>query len=143
VLPLYPQYASATTASIWTTWPRGRRQARYLPEFRFVDRYGDEPGYIASLAASAARALESSTGVRDMLVMSFPRPAAALAGPRRPVPLRVPQDGAAAGARPSSLKPDEYKVTFQSRFGKRRVAAPLHRADARRSSPLAGWNAWT
>ena len=122
VLPLYPQYASATTASIWDAVAAWSRQARYLPEFRFVNRYGDEPGYIASLAASV-RAHWDSAGRSRMLVMTFhglPQRSLDLGDPYHCECLKT----ARLLAQALELKPDEYKVTFQSRFGRAQWLRP-------------------
>ena len=51
VLPLYPQYCSATTGSVWDGATRAMQRWRTLPEFRFVNDYHDDPGYIDALAA--------------------------------------------------------------------------------------------
>src|SRR5688572_32266172 len=51
ILPLYPQYAAATTASIndaVMAWQRGQRRQ---PELRFLNHYHDDAGYIGALAA--------------------------------------------------------------------------------------------
>ena len=50
VLPLYPQYAASTTASIGDALAAWMRRVRNLPEIRFVKHYHDDPGYIDALA---------------------------------------------------------------------------------------------
>ena len=116
VLPLYPQYASATTASIWDAVAGWSRQARYLPEFRFVNRYGDDPGYIASLAGSVRRHW-AAAGRSRMLVMTFhglPQRSLDLGDPYHCECLKT----ARLLAQALELAPAEYKVTFQSRYGR-------------------------
>jgi ferrochelatase len=122
VLPLYPQYASATTASIWDAVAAWSRQARYLPEFRFVNRYGDEPGYIASLAHSV-REHWAAQGRARMLVMTFH------GLPQRSLDLGDPyhcecHKTARLLAQELGLSADEFKVTFQSRFGRAQWLRP-------------------
>jgi len=51
VLPLYPQYAAATTASVSDAVLAWAVTARRMPELRFVGEYHDHPGYIDALAA--------------------------------------------------------------------------------------------
>jgi ferrochelatase len=122
VLPMYPQYAAATTASVWdavTTWGR---DARHLPELRFVHRYHDEPAYIQALAASV-RAHWQREGRGRMLVMSFH------GLPERSLHLGDPyhcecHKTARLMAEALGLKKDEYRVTFQSRFGKAKWLQP-------------------
>ena len=60
VLPLYPQYAAATTASVGDAVMRWAMAARRTPELRFVNEYHDDPGYIAALAEQRA----ATTGAR-------------------------------------------------------------------------------
>ena len=122
VLPLYPQYASATTASIWDAVARWSAQARQLPEFRFVNRYGDEPAYIESLASSV-RTHWAAAGRGPMLVMTFH------GLPERSLKLGDPyhcecHKTARLLAESLGLGPQEYKVTFQSRFGRAQWLRP-------------------
>lgn len=51
VLPLYPQYCAATTASAADAVGAWSGRTRRLPELRFVNDYHDDPGYIGALAA--------------------------------------------------------------------------------------------
>ena len=50
VLPLYPQYSAATTASAFDAVYAWARRVRRVPELRFVNQYHDDPGYIRALA---------------------------------------------------------------------------------------------
>ena len=50
VLPAYPQYSGATTASVIDDVARWALKTRHLPELRFINRYHDDLGYIAALA---------------------------------------------------------------------------------------------
>jgi ferrochelatase len=52
VLPLYPQYAAATTASVGDKVMAWTRSTRRVPELRFVGQYHDDPGYIDALAGA-------------------------------------------------------------------------------------------
>jgi ferrochelatase len=122
VLPMYPQYAAATTASVWDAVTAWGRDARHLPELRFVHRYHDEPAYIEALAASV-RAHWQREGRGRMLVMSFH------GLPERSLHLGDPyhcecHKTARLMAEALGLKKDEYRVTFQSRFGKAKWLQP-------------------
>jgi protoporphyrin/coproporphyrin ferrochelatase len=122
VLPLYPQYAAATTGSVWDAVTAWGRQARHVPEFRFVHRYHDEPGYIDALAASV-RYHWQREGRGRMLVMSFhglPERRLHLGDPYHCECHKTARLMAAA----LGLKSDEYRVTFQSRFGKAKWLQP-------------------
>ncbi len=70
VLPLYPQYSASTTASTFDAVSAALTRWRWVPEFRFVNHYHDEPGYIAALAASLREHWEAH-GRSEHLVMSF------------------------------------------------------------------------
>ncbi|MFM7531974.1 MAG: ferrochelatase [Rubrivivax sp.] len=122
VLPLYPQYASATTASIWDEVGRWTARARHLPELRFVNRYGDEAAYIGALAASV-RAHWERAGRSNMLVMTFH------GLPERSLMLGDPyhcecHKTARLLAQALGLGQQEYRVTFQSRFGRAQWLRP-------------------
>jgi ferrochelatase len=122
VLPLYPQYAAATTASTIDAVAVWAMQVRRVPELRFVNQYHDHPDYIAALAASI-RDHWTSEGRGRMLVMSF-----------HGIPARSLQLGdpyhchchktARLLAAQLGLTPDQYRVTFQSRFGRARWLEP-------------------
>lgn len=116
LLPLYPQYAAATTASTFDALAAWAMRARRVPEIRAVMQYHDDPGYIEALAASV-RAHWMREGRGTMLVMSFH------GLPARSLQLGDPyhcqcQVTARLLADRLGLKTDEYRVTFQSRFGK-------------------------
>ncbi len=51
VLPLYPQYCSSTTGSVFDATHRALQRWRYLPEIRFLNDYHDDEGYIDALTA--------------------------------------------------------------------------------------------
>ncbi|MEK7738170.1 MAG: ferrochelatase, partial [Pseudomonadota bacterium] len=49
VVPLYPQYAASTTASVMDEVGAWLQRTRNLPELRYVRDHHDRPGYIAAL----------------------------------------------------------------------------------------------
>ena len=51
VLPLYPQYCSSTTGSVFDRTTRALQRWRVLPETRFINSYFNDAGYIDALAA--------------------------------------------------------------------------------------------
>ena len=116
VVPMYPQYAGATTASAIDAVGAWTRRTRALPELRFVNRYHDDPGYIAALA-DRVRAHWQANGRPERLVLSFH------GVPKRTLMLGDPYHcECLATARllreALGLPEDELLVTFQSRFGK-------------------------
>src|SRR6267154_487243 len=51
VLPLYPQYCSSTTGSVFDFTSAALRRWRWLPETRFVNDYYHDAGYIDALTS--------------------------------------------------------------------------------------------
>jgi ferrochelatase len=122
VLPLYPQYAGATTASVADAvlaWASG---ARRMPELRFVNEYHDDPGYIAALASRITEHWQAN-GRGERLVLSFH------GVPHRSLDLGDPyhcqcHKTARLLAERLGLPGEQLRVTFQSRFGKARWLEP-------------------
>ena len=122
VLPAYPQYSGTTTASVFDAVYAWGMRTRNLPELRFINHYHDHPGYIEALA-DKIRSLWAQHGRAEQLVMSFH------GVPERTLQLGDPYHcechktarllGEALG-----LSKDEYKVCFQSRFGKAKWLEP-------------------
>ena len=122
VLPAYPQYSGTTTASVFDAVYQWGLKTRWIPEFRFINHYHDDAGYIEALA-SRVRAHWASHGQGQHMVMSF-----------HGVPLRTLQLGdpyhcecyktARLLANALGLTDEQYTVTFQSRFGKAKWLEP-------------------
>ncbi len=70
VLPLYPQYCSSTTGSVFDAVTRVLRRWRWLPETRFVNDYHDDPGYIDAVAERIERHWREQ-GERTHLLLSY------------------------------------------------------------------------
>ena len=122
VLPLYPQYAAATTASVADKVMQWARSVRRMPEFRFIAEYHDDAGYIDALAARLEEHWRQH-GRADKLVLSFhgvPERSLLLGDPyhcqcHKTARLLAERLGLAAG---------HMLVTFQSRFGKAKWLEP-------------------
>jgi ferrochelatase len=122
VLPLYPQYAAATTASVTDKVLQWATQARRMPELRFIAEYHDDPAYIEALAQQL-RAHWAAHGRADKLVLSFhgvPERSLHLGDPYHCQCHKTARLLAAA----LGLRKDELVVTFQSRFGKAKWLEP-------------------
>ncbi|WP_137893352.1 ferrochelatase [Ramlibacter sp. 2FC] len=122
VLPLYPQYSGTTTASVFDAVYGWAAQIRHIPELRFVNRYHDDAGYIEALARGIRRHWQSH-GRPEKLVMSFH------GVPERTLRLGDPyhcecQKTARLLAQKLGLAPEQYLVSFQSRFGKAKWLQP-------------------
>jgi protoporphyrin/coproporphyrin ferrochelatase len=116
VLPLYPQYSATTTASVNDAVYAWAQRVRNLPEFRFVNRYHDDAGYIGALA-KRVKDHWATSGRAERLVMSFhgvPRRTLMLGDPYHCECLKT----ARLLAERLGLQPSELLVTFQSRLGR-------------------------
>jgi len=116
ILPAYPQYSAATTASIFDVVFDYYKKIRHIPELRLVKHYHDHPAYIAALKNSILKHWEQNQRGTH-LVMSFH------GVPKRTLLLGDPyhcecHKTARLLAQSLGLRKDEYSVTFQSRFGK-------------------------
>lgn len=70
VLPLYPQYCSSTTGSVFDRTARVLQRWRWIPQTRFVNDYHQDPGYIDALAGSIENHWKQA-GERAHLVFSY------------------------------------------------------------------------
>lgn len=70
VLPLYPQYAASTTASVFDAVFASLGKMRNLPALRLVKHFHDHPAYISALATRVNR-YWMENGRPDKLVLSF------------------------------------------------------------------------
>ena len=121
-LPLYPQYAAATTGSTFDALVAALARERWVPELRTVHGYHDRPGYVRALAASL-REVWRQDGPAERLLFSF-----------HGIPQRYFDAGdpyhclchktARLVAEELELPPERYQVSFQSLFGKEEWIKP-------------------
>jgi protoporphyrin/coproporphyrin ferrochelatase len=71
VMPLYPQYAAATSATVCDEVFRALMTMRWQPALRVTAPYFDEPAYIEAVATSLEAYLETLTFVPDVIIASF------------------------------------------------------------------------
>jgi ferrochelatase len=116
VVPMYPQYAASSTATVFDLVFRALGKMRSVPAIRTLRNFHDDPGYIKALAGNI-NDYWMKHGRPEKLVMSFHG---------------VPQYTLDKGdfyhcechktgrllAQELGLKPEQYAVSFQSRFGK-------------------------
>jgi ferrochelatase len=115
VFPLFPQYSATTTATSLDAVFDELKTWRWVPELRTINQYHDHPDYIAALANSVHEQW-AETGRPQRLMLSFH------GVPRDYVLKGDPyycgcQKTARLLAEALKLGPDDYAVTFQSRFG--------------------------
>jgi ferrochelatase len=70
VLPLYPQYCSSTTGSVFDRTSKALKRWRWLPESRFINDYYTDPGYIAALTKQI-EITWAEAGERTHLLLSY------------------------------------------------------------------------
>lgn len=116
VLPLYPQYSSTTTASVFDSVTTALGRRRWVPGFHFINQYHDEPGYIRALAASV-RDHWQRHGRGERLLFSFhgiPQRSFLSGDPYHCQCLKT----ARLVAEALELGDDDWFVSFQSRLGR-------------------------
>lgn len=122
VFPLYPQYSATTTAATFDAIACQLKQWRWLPEIRMINHYHDHPAYIDALANSIVQHWQDNPKPEKLLFSYH----------------GIPKDYFLAGdpyhcechntarlvAEKLDLNDDEWRVTFQSRFGPREWLKP-------------------
>ena len=71
VLPLYPQYCAATTATVCDEVFRVLQQMRWQPQVQIVPRYYDHPGYIKLCVELMERQLERLEWQPQQIILSY------------------------------------------------------------------------
>jgi ferrochelatase len=120
LLPLYPQFSTATTASSYQLWgEEARRQGLSAPT-RLVCCYPTEPGFIAASAElvrqGLQRAAAEAPGARPLVVLSAHGLPKRIVDDGDPYVSQV-EAGAAAIVAQLGLKADDRVVSYQSRVG--------------------------
>ena len=115
VLPLYPQFSSTTTGSIFSRVTAELARWRWMPELRFVNDYHDDETYVGAIADSVA-AHWRAHGRKHLLFSFHSIPKRYfLAGD--PYHCQCHATARAVAAR-LDLAAWEWSVAFQSRFGR-------------------------
>ena len=131
VFPMYPQYSSTTTASIYDgiyQAAAGRRtffsddRKRFVPSLRFVPPYYDHPRYIAACAAQVTAAAQQH-GQPDRYLFTFH------GIPNRYIQTGDPyraqcEDTARRLADALALSDQQWQISFQSQFGPEKWLEP-------------------
>ena len=116
IMPLYPQYSGATTASVADAVFASLGQWRWIPELRLMGAYHDDPGYIEALADSIRTHWNEQQQRGDKLLISFH------GMPRVTLDAGDPyfchcHKTARLLAEALELPEGEWEMAFQSRFG--------------------------
>jgi ferrochelatase len=116
VMPLYPQYAAATTATVCDKVFDALAVMRWQPTLRVTPPYYDEPGYIDALAGSLKSSLAKLKFKPDVVLASFhgmPEEYVAKGDPYR----SQCEETARLLRRKLGMNESKLRLTFQSRFG--------------------------
>lgn len=135
VLPLYPQYSSTTTASIFDAVAEEFAGWRHMPSLRFISDYHQSPVYIAAVAESIKQHWQRQ-GQGELLLMSFHGLPAKLTEWGDPYFYQC-QATARSIADELGLHDDRWRLVFQSRFGKAEWLKP-YCVDVLRDLPKQG-----
>jgi protoporphyrin/coproporphyrin ferrochelatase len=116
IVPMYPQYAASSTATAFDVVFDELRQMRNIPALRTIRNYHDHPGYIKALANNINE-YWMKNGRPDKLVMSFHGVPRYTLEKGDPYHCECHKTGRLL-AQQLGLKPEQYALSFQSRFGK-------------------------
>ena len=122
IVPLYPQYAASAGASALDAVFDSLKKTRNLPAIRTVRHFHDHPGYIAALAASVREGWQKN-GRPDVLVMSFHGILRASLEQGDPYHCECQKTGRLL-AEALELTTQQYRISFQSRFGRAQWLQP-------------------
>jgi protoporphyrin/coproporphyrin ferrochelatase len=116
VVPLYPQYSAATSATVCDEVFRVLSEMRAQPTLRVSPPYYDDPDYIEALAVSINAHLKTLSFQPEMIVASFH------GMPQKYVDQGDPYFAQCTATTESlrkrlGLDASQLKLTFQSRFG--------------------------
>jgi ferrochelatase len=116
VLPMYPQYAAATTATVGDKVFDKLKTMRWQPALRIAPPWHDDPVYIAALAESVKTHLKTLKWRPDVILASFHGVPKSYV--EKGDPYRRHCEETVALLRPAlKLGKMELILTFQSRFG--------------------------
>ena len=114
ILPLYPQYAAATTATVCDEVYRTLMDMRWQPSLKIVPHYESEPLYINALVSSINKKVSELSWRPDLIIASY-----------HGIPKKYFDKGdpyhcychKTTRLITEKLNSIEIKTTFQSRFG--------------------------
>jgi len=117
LVPLYPQYAAATTATVCDAAFASLAKMRFQPALRVVPPYYDDPIYIEVLAGSIEATLKRMPEQPEMILASFHGIPKSYADAGDPYPQQCATTARLLRQR-LGLDESRLMLTFQSRFGR-------------------------
>ncbi|NOQ64091.1 MAG: ferrochelatase [Methyloprofundus sp.] len=122
IIPLYPQYSSTTTASVFDAIAEELMQWRYIPELHFIGDYHQHPLYISALTDSIEQSWKDQ-GKGELLLMSFHGLPDLLTKKGDPYYYQCLKTAELIAAK-LQLTEGQWRVVFQSRFGRAKWLQP-------------------
>jgi ferrochelatase len=116
-VPLYPQYAAATTATACDAAFAHLAMLRYQPTLRVAAPYYDDPVYIDALADSIRGELRKLPFKPDVILASFHGIPKDYSDKGDPYPLHCVETARLVREK-LGFDEQQFRLTFQSRFGK-------------------------
>ena len=116
IVPLYPQYSAATTATVCDKAFETLMEMRWQPSVRFVPPYHDDEAYIDGLARSIRKSLAALPFKPDALLASFHGVPKAYLDKGDPYHCHCVKTWRLLRER-LGLGAEEFPMSFQSRFG--------------------------
>jgi ferrochelatase len=117
LVPLYPQYCAATTATVCDKAFDALKRLRWQPTLRVAAPYYDDPVYIEALARSTRAALAKLDFEPEVLLASFHGIPRAYFDKGDPYYCHCAKTTRLLGEA-LGLPPERLRMTFQSRFGR-------------------------
>jgi protoporphyrin/coproporphyrin ferrochelatase len=123
LVPLYPQYAAATTATVCDEAFRALMRMRWQPTLRVAAPWYDDPVYIDALARSIEADLGRLAFTPDILIASFHGIPKEYFDKGDPYYCHCAKTHRLLLAR-LGMEADRFRLTFQSRFGRAEWLTP-------------------
>ena len=114
VLPLYPQYAAATTATVCDEVYRTLMKMRWQPNLKIIPHYESEPLYIEALKNSILKKIKEINWKPDLIIASYHGIPKKYFDKGDPYHCYCHKTTRLISEKYSDI---EIKTTFQSRFG--------------------------
>ena len=121
ILPLYPQYAAATTATVCDEVYRTLMKMRWQPSLKIVPHYESDPLYIKALVNSIKKKIEEINWKPDLILASYHGIPQKYFDKGDPYHCYCHKTTRLISEKFTSI---EIKTTFQSRFGPEKWLQP-------------------
>ena len=114
ILPLYPQYAAATTATVCDEVYRSLMSMRWQPSLQIIPHYESEPKYIDALVESIEKKIKETGWQPDLIISSYHGIPKSYFDKGDPYQCYCQKTTRLMNEKFNKI---EIKTTFQSRFG--------------------------